>query len=100
MTLADLAAEERRAFALVPGRLPDMPQMDTGDQLGAALGHLDERDSAAAPDQRNRRIYLDHRQPPASRGDRTAFSGVGLLPGSRPREWCTDLEPARRVAVS
>src|SRR4051794_10070291 len=48
-------------------------------QLVAAVEQVQEADRAVGSDDLDRPVELDHRQPSAGRGDRVAFTGVGLL---------------------
>ena len=77
--LAHLAVVERAALALGLGGLAGVPHVEVRDQLPAALEGVQQRDRPVRADQRDGGVDLDHRQPPARRGDRVAFAGVRLL---------------------
>lgn len=57
--------------------------MQVGQQLGASLEHVDQRDLTVGAHQRNPRIDLCHREPAARRGDRVTLAGAGLLAGQQ-----------------
>ena len=78
--LADLSVVEGAAFALSLGGLAGEPHVVVGDQLPAAFERLEQRERAVRADQGDRRVDLDHRQPPPGRGDRVTFVGVRLFP--------------------
>lgn len=67
--------------------------MEVRDELAAALEHLQQRDWPVLAGQRDRRIHLDHRQPPPGRRDRVAFPGVGLLPHQQLVQLCLPAGP-------
>ena len=82
--LADLPVEERAALALISGGLADVPHVVVDDQLPTTLEYVKQRNGAMLAGHRDRRVHLDHRQPPASRRDGVSLPGVRLLADEQP----------------
>jgi hypothetical protein len=81
--LAGLAEEQRAAFALVGCGPAGPPHGVIRDELPPPFERIEQGERAVRPDQLEVGIDLDHGQPPAGRGDRVAFAGMGLLPNSQ-----------------
>jgi hypothetical protein len=59
-----------------------VPHEVVGDELPAALERVEQGERPVRAGERERGVALDHGQATAGGGDRVAFAGVGLFPGT------------------
>src|SRR3954453_4394226 len=77
--LGDLGGDPGAAFALLGRGMTGVPHEVIGDQLAAPLECVEQRDGTVGINERRCRVYFDHRQPTAARGDRVSFARVRLF---------------------